>query len=295
MPLRKPLPMLAVCDEEEDGSEDASEESDDAEAVGVGQSVGLGDAAKKTRSPDLGGQLAGLSLGSNAVRDAYDDASPAGKKRGRGNLKRQDSFEVTETLTFKQGDVIMKQNGMIDEGSRQSISTLLYTDLEKERVLGRGATAKVWLMRHKLTGQLLAVKELTAMADDDTRRMAVNELRISHKHARHAHYLVRFLDAFFHDGKICIAMEFCDAGSYQDIIKASAGGVATEALGAITLQMLRGVQYLHREMHQVGGTGEALVGAATARRGKAIPEPSSTPTPVPRPRSIATSSRPTAC
>ena len=89
MPLRKPLPMLAVCDEEEEESEDGSE-SDDAEAVQSGElsGVGVGDAAKKARSPDLGGQLAGLSLGSNAVRDAYDDPSPAGKKRGRGGIKR---------------------------------------------------------------------------------------------------------------------------------------------------------------------------------------------------------------
>ena len=41
--------------------------------------------------------------------------------------------------------------------------------------------------------------------------MACNELRIANKHAAHAEHLVRFVDAYFHNDKICIAMEFADA------------------------------------------------------------------------------------
>ena len=79
------------------------------------------------------------------------------------------------------------------------------------KLLGKGATSKVYLSRRASTGQLFAVKELNAMADEDTRHMAVNELKIANKHAAHAEHLVRFVDAYFHNDKICIAMEFADA------------------------------------------------------------------------------------
>ena len=44
------------------------------------------------------------------------------------------------------------------------------------------------------------------MADRDTRHMAVNELRLAHKSSQGEH-LIRFVDAFFDEGKILIAME----------------------------------------------------------------------------------------
>ena len=64
-------------------------------------------------------------------------------------------------------------------------------------------------------------------------------------------HLVRFVDAFFDDGKISILMEFADGGSLDDVIKASGGGVPAGPLGMITCQMLHGLQYLHKERHQV--------------------------------------------
>ena len=82
--------------------------------------------------------------------------------------------------------------------------------------------------------------------------LTLAELRIAHKHQAQE-FLVSFVDAFFADGKICIAMEFCDVGSLDRVITAArqSGGVPAEPLGAMTLQYLRGLQYLHREMKQV--------------------------------------------
>ena len=56
------------------------------------------------------------------------------------------------------------------------------------------------------------------MADRDTRHMAVNELRLAHKSSQGEH-LIRFVDAFFDEGKILIAMEFADGGSMDDAIQ----------------------------------------------------------------------------
>ena len=91
------------------------------------------------------------------------------------------------------------------------------------------------------------------MADRDTRHMAVNELRLAHK-ASQGEHLIRFVDAFFDEGKILIAMEFADGGSLDDAIQRGQGGVPgvpeTET-GLMVLQALQGLLYLHREMKQM--------------------------------------------
>ena len=131
-------------------------------------------------------------------------------------------------MTFAQDGIILKgMQGMRLDGSPTSNITL--ADLEKQRVLGSGATSRVHLVKHRKTGELLALKELMAMADADTRRMAVNELRLAS--SAHAEHLVRFVDAFFDDGKISILMEFADGGSLDDVIKASGGGVPCKSTG----------------------------------------------------------------
>lgn len=280
MPLRRPA-LTLVCEEESKDDDESSEEEEAAAvpvvtfAPSMGSERSEGKRVKAT-SPDLAGQMAAVQL---EARDSYDDdSSPPGGKRGRSQLRRQDSWTVTGTNSFQQddvrsyrvcqctprassawldsrGQVKLGTGGMLDS-SRRQISNVSYEDLKRERLLGKGATAKVYLCRHVPTGRVVALKELSVAADDQTRRMAVNELKMGHKHAGHADYLVQFIDAFFVEGKICIAMEFADAGSLEDVYKASipSGGMPPDPLGAATVQMLRGLQYLHREMHQVGGS-----------------------------------------
>ena len=181
---------------------------------------------------------------------AYDEDSPPGAKRTRAppaELNPQDTYEVSETMTFTQEGVQIKPGGMVGANSAIQLA-----DLEKSKMLGRGISSKVWLAVHKSTGVRYALKELNAMANADTRRMAINELRIAHDHASHAEHLIHFVDAFFSGDKICICMEFADAGSFDDVIKrCGREGVPPVPLGALTLQMLHGLQYLHRELHQI--------------------------------------------
>ena len=120
-------------------------------------------------------------------------------------------------MTFAQDGVKLKPQGM--EGRDTSI---VYADLDRVKTLGRGATSKVYLVRHRPTGDTYALKELNAMAHADTRRMAINELRIAHKHAQQAEHLVHFVDAFFSGEKICICMEFADGFKVTDEAKLDA-------------------------------------------------------------------------
>jgi len=256
MPLFKPpaLALSIVGEEEEDGS-DASEDSDsDAEVIEPMQPPrATGQPAKKSSgAPGIMARLANMSVGGS---ERYSDDSPPGGKRGRaaqrGMLERQGSFDVTPTMTFQMDGLKIKPEGMVGSGRGALMTTLSMEDLEKIKKLGQGTSGKVFLMRHRSTGELYAVKYLDAIADEDTRRMAVNELKIAHRHARKADHLVHFVDAFYTGDQLLIAMEFADGGDMKDVIERSRVGVPVQPLGAMTLQILHGLIYLHQELHQV--------------------------------------------
>jgi len=153
-------------------------------------------------------------------------------------------------MTFAQGGLVLKgASGLLsDDGSGKLETDIELNDLSKDKVLGAGVSAKVYLAKHKRTGQVYALKELTAIADTDARHMAVNELQI----ARNAHcpHLIQFIDAFFNEGKISIVMEFADGGALDDVIKRE-GSVPEGPCRGIAASMLAGLQYLHKELHQV--------------------------------------------
>lgn len=59
--------------------------------------------------------------------------------------------------------------------------------------------------------------------------------------------IVKSYGAFLKDGFVHIALEFMDAGSLADVVK-EVGKVPEIILGMITLQILRGLDYLHKTM-----------------------------------------------
>ena len=56
--------------------------------------------------------------------------------------------------------------------------------------------------------------------------------------------LVALIDAYYHDGKICLLQEYCDGGSLEDAFKSAkllGGGGSTLPLGPIVLQVINGL------------------------------------------------------
>ena len=134
-----------------------------------------------------------------------------------------------------------------------SDSGIVLADLSKGKLLGRGASGKVYLVTHEVEGMRYALKELVAIADQSARHQALNELRIAKRHAEATEHLVKLVDGYFDDGKILMLMEYCDGGSLEDAFKAVATikGTPPLPLGPIIVQMLQGLLYMHNEMKQV--------------------------------------------
>lgn len=150
------------------------------------------------------------------------------------------SYE-TRTGTFKAAGLQVRKSGMRGD--------LCYENLDRVRKLGEGRSSKVFLMRHKVSGKLYACKYLNASADADARQMAINELNIVHQHSRCADHLVHLVDAFYTGEQLCLALEYADGGSMRELIARAA--VPLLPLGCIAQQILHGLAYLHRELHQV--------------------------------------------
>lgn len=60
--------------------------------------------------------------------------------------------------------------------------------------------------------------------------------------------IVRSYGAFLKDGNVHIALEYMDAGSLADVIK-EVGKIPEQIIGLMTVQILRGLEYLHKVKH----------------------------------------------
>ena len=60
-------------------------------------------------------------------------------------------------------------------------------------------------------------------------------------------YIVRSYGSFLKDGYVHMALEFMDAGTLSDVTK-EVGSIPEMILGMITVQILKGLEYLHKTM-----------------------------------------------
>ena len=178
-------------------------------------------------------------------------------------LSRGSSFDVSLNDTFKAGGgtpldatIRLRPDGMEVKGAH--FSDISLADLDKGKMLGKGASGRVFLVTHRRTKEQYALKQLTALADKAARHQALNELRIATNHCGKAEdgkteHLVRLVDAFFHEGNISMLMELCDGGSLDDQLRLSRehGQAATMPLAPLAYQICTGVRYMHETMKQV--------------------------------------------
>ncbi|XP_045388055.1 mitogen-activated protein kinase kinase kinase kinase 1 isoform X1 [Lemur catta] len=147
--------------------------------------------------------------------------------------------------------------------------------------LGGGTYGEVFKARDKVSGDLVALKMVKMEPDDDVSTLQKEILML--KTCRHAN-IVAYHGSYLWSQKLWICMEFCGAGSLQDIYQVT-GSLSELQIGYVCREVLQGLAYLHsqKKIHRdikganilINDAGEvkladfgisAQIGATLARR-----------------------------
>jgi len=123
--------------------------------------------------------------------------------------------------------------------------------------LGEGAYGIVCKCQDKKTGKLYAVKVIEMDAGDEaTIKREVEILQQCQSES-----VVQYGGCWKHGGTLLIAMEFCDGGSVQDVIRVAKRQFTEEEIGAICAEVVQGLVYLHSHhiMHRDIKSGNILL------------------------------------
>lgn len=194
--------------------------------------------------------------------NAGDDSD--GDDLGYEPAARADGFSLSQSGAFTVKDFRINTMGLaplVESDSsvaktlssasvRRGLNVESIEDLEMLEELGSGMSGTVWSALHKPTGVIMAVKKIQIL-EKAKRDQAISELRIMRKHE--CPWLVSLFNAFYEDTKVYTVLEFMDAGSIATLVeKHRDEGLRDEReLAKIALQMLNGLNYLHRQHHQV--------------------------------------------
>ncbi|XP_041808252.1 serine/threonine-protein kinase 10 [Chelmon rostratus] len=108
--------------------------------------------------------------------------------------------------------------------------------------LGDGAFGKVYKVRNKETGALAAAKQIETKCEEELEDYMV-EIDILAK-CDHR-YIVKLLDAFYHDNKLWIMIEFCPGGAVDATMLELDRGLTEPQIKVVCRQMLEALIYLH--------------------------------------------------
>lgn len=148
------------------------------------------------------------------------------------------SMEYELEAEFKENDAILKGNKDLDVSINLS-------DLKKVGVLGQGASGYVEKCFHKPTKTRIALKVIPVDTKDTVKKQLLLELKTLHD--CDSDYIVRSYGAFLKGGFVHIALEYMDAGSLTSILEV-VKRIPEDILGLMLIQMLRGLDYLHKTM-----------------------------------------------
>lgn len=114
-------------------------------------------------------------------------------------------------------------------------------DIVKEKRIGQGACSSVYKARHKVTGDLYALK-MFSVYDKGRRDQLRKEIRMLASIDCDA--LIQFHGAFYKEGDVGVILEYMDRGSLEFIVDQNFD-IDDYSLASITYQIMWGLSYLH--------------------------------------------------
>ena len=120
-----------------------------------------------------------------------------------------------------------------------------FQDYAIERELGRGGMGAVFLARHKLSGEQVALKVMLPQVAVNKRaeETFLREARVT-KVLKHPN-VVQLHDSGCSDGTFFFTLDFCDGGSVDNLIVERGGRLPVDEAIGIIFQALDGLDYAH--------------------------------------------------
>jgi len=171
-----------------------------------------------------------------------------------GSLALAPSFTLSASGAFVKEDFVIDKQGIASINHTEVRRTgLELTDLEMHEVLGKGASSLVRRAVHAPTKTPLAVKILNVF-DKGKRDQLLRELRTLYT-SQNFPWLVAFHDCLYDEGAMYIVLEYMDGGSLADVLQAAqltgSSALSEAVMARLAARVLGGLNYLHRERHQV--------------------------------------------
>jgi serine/threonine protein kinase len=120
-------------------------------------------------------------------------------------------------------------------------------NLVKVREVGRGSSGVVYRVQDRQSNRVWALKEVPLQADEEKRRMTIDELRTAYG-INHAH-IVSCHEVFYSQGVFSLVMDYMDGGSLLDSLKAAGGRLMPlDALAHVGRSISLALMYLHEDV-----------------------------------------------
>jgi len=177
---------------------------------------------------------------------------PAGRTPGEDDEKFQDKeIRVTDTtlcVQLQDGQPVqVRKQGVTLQNPCESVGNLLgqirWEDLKIGHVIGEGQQAKVRKVKHKVTGQIYAMKSIELQGHKIINKKTLQTELSRLAAAKHPN-VVSSNEAFFVDGKLKVLMEYMNLGTLSQVLK-PCGPVPSPVLAVVTKQILEGLGHLH--------------------------------------------------
>ncbi|KAI3997524.1 hypothetical protein MKX01_008131 [Papaver californicum] len=164
---------------------------------------------------------------------------------------------LTQSGTFKEGDLLVNKDGVriVQQNEDEAVppikpsdnnQQLSLADIDVIKVIGKGSSGIVQLIRHKWTGQFFALKAIQVNFQETLVKQIAQELKINQS-AQCTNVAICY-QSFYENGVISIILEYMDGGSLSDFLK-KVVAIPESYLAAICKQVLKGLLYLHRDKH----------------------------------------------
>ncbi|KAL4481784.1 hypothetical protein ABPG74_007873 [Tetrahymena malaccensis] len=118
-------------------------------------------------------------------------------------------------------------------------------DFETISELGRGASGRVFKVKHKETGKFYAKKEIRINDDEMFQKQLIWEIKTLF--SCNSPHIVQYYCAFYTECMLHLILEYMDMGTLDTILKKTKQ-VSEPILIYTTYQIIKGIHYLHKDL-----------------------------------------------